>query len=306
MRTRVETVSPAMARRWLDATTEHPQRGLRRVRVDKFRETIETGAWMLTHQGVAIATDGHVIDGQHRLTAIAESGISVEMLVSRDVPDDVFDVVDVGLNRSPADALKVAGYAGNGNVYAAVVRTLIVWREFGGTAGENYERRDRDVTAKDIVDWLDADPVRFELLRVSVSDARRIATEVSRQGSTTGLSIADMIFRLSDGSIVTDEIRQEFVERLTDGAMLPARSPILAMRRWLTNDSGYVFTPRMIRRQVTAANYIKALNDYATGTERDRVMFRWKKEPLPVPIVASATDGRQPWKEPERVSVDAS
>jgi hypothetical protein len=257
---------------------------------------------MLTHQGVAISQDGHIIDGQHRLTAIAESGISVEMLVSRDVPDDVFDVVDVGLVRSPADALRVAGYGGNGNVVAAVVRTLIVWQEYGGTTGENYERRDRDVTAKDIVDWIDTGgPEQYELLKSSTADARRVAAEVSRYGAVTGLAIGDMLFRLSDETVVTDEIRQDFVERLISGTMLPPRSPVLAMRRWLISDTGYIYAPRMIRRQVTAANYVKALNDYATGAERDRAHFRWKKEPLPVPLVASGADSRRR----ERADADA-
>lgn len=43
---------------------------------------IKEGHWDSTHQGIAIASDGTLIDGQHRLLAIVEAGKSVKMNVT--------------------------------------------------------------------------------------------------------------------------------------------------------------------------------------------------------------------------------
>lgn len=38
--------------------------------------------YQLTHQGIAIGVDGTLLDGQHRLLAIAKAGISVPIVIA--------------------------------------------------------------------------------------------------------------------------------------------------------------------------------------------------------------------------------
>src|SRR4051794_35979993 len=98
MKYRVETITPDRARKLIDQTHQlgFTNRSIRQARVEKLAHAIELGQWQLTHQPLAIATDGAVLDGQHRLHAIVMADQEVEMLVVRDADPKTFAVVDTG------------------------------------------------------------------------------------------------------------------------------------------------------------------------------------------------------------------
>ena len=81
---------------------------------------IERGEWVLTHQGIAITSENLLIDGQHRLQAIVNTGITVQMMVSFDCDPESFKVIDSGVKRSVQDQLRVPVAVG------ALAR--LVWR----------------------------------------------------------------------------------------------------------------------------------------------------------------------------------
>jgi hypothetical protein len=59
----------------------------------------------VTHQDIAFDSNGVLVDGQHRLAAIIEADLPVEMTVFTDVEPDNFDVLDTGEKRNAADVL---------------------------------------------------------------------------------------------------------------------------------------------------------------------------------------------------------
>jgi len=63
----------------------------------------ETGAFLLTHQGIAIDTDGNLVDGQHRLNAILKYGGSVKMLIAYNTDSEAFRGMDRGTTRTISD-----------------------------------------------------------------------------------------------------------------------------------------------------------------------------------------------------------
>ncbi len=95
------TVTPHQAEEWLKVNTDNRQ--VRGWWVKSLATMIQRGEWITTHQGVAFAQSGKLIDGQHRLMAIAESGISVDVMVFTNVPDKAFMVLDAGIKRSVPD-----------------------------------------------------------------------------------------------------------------------------------------------------------------------------------------------------------
>lgn len=99
---RVEYVTPLIARRYLMKRPE-VQRKLRPHRVAQYARDMRQGRWGLTHQGIAFSSTGHLVDGQHRLAAIIESGVSVDMLVTRGVAGEAFVGMDRGMLRSAYD-----------------------------------------------------------------------------------------------------------------------------------------------------------------------------------------------------------
>lgn len=106
MRTEVINVTPQMAADWLSLNENN--RPLRRSTVEGLKAAFGRGEYTMTHQGIAFSTTGELLDGQHRLTAISELRDGVfRMLVARDVQEDSFRVMDIGVKRSPSDALRI-------------------------------------------------------------------------------------------------------------------------------------------------------------------------------------------------------
>lgn len=285
MRARVEKVSPSLARKWLERSEGHRQRGIRRRRVEKLAHAINSGQWQITHQGIAMSSDGIVLDGQHRLHAVILADETVQMMVMRDVPAEVFHSIDTGASRTPSDSLKIAGFSDT-NILAAVVRTILVYEQVVGTPAGEWSTLDRQVTTADILDYLD-DEDRKNAAYGALKAGRMLAGAISRFGATTPLASANLILQTFPTDIGPTTVA-EFNARLADGVMLPARSPILSLRRWLVSDTGYVHVPGAIRRPVTVAVYLKAINDYALGLERSLSIFRYGTEPMPHPLPVGA------------------
>ncbi|NBW12652.1 MAG: hypothetical protein EBR82_31975 [Caulobacteraceae bacterium] len=99
-----ELITPEIAKQLLEGNEGN--RVLRCATVEFLRLAILRGEWKLSHQGIAIANDGRLIDGQHRLTAIVEANVAVLMMVARDVPPETFQVVDRGVRRTLADVAR--------------------------------------------------------------------------------------------------------------------------------------------------------------------------------------------------------
>jgi len=285
MRTKVETVTPNMARKWLEASESAAQRGIRERLVAKLTHAILNDQWQVTHQGIAISTDRVVLDGQHRLTAIIRADVPVQMMVTRDADPAMFGVIDTGTARTPADSLRIAGFR-NTNVLAAVVRALICYEQVAGTTGADWKDRDREVTTEDLLAWL-GDDERHEAAVQAITDGHRISQAISRHGATTPLSAALLVSMMWQTDI-TPTTRAEFSARLADGVLLGPRSPILSLRRWLIGENGYMLVQQTQRRIVTMANTITAMNDYALGRERQLTIFRLGHSILPAPIEQGA------------------
>lgn len=142
-------VTPEMAERWLEANTRNRKLNERVVRT--YARDMGSGAWLLTGEGVKFATDGSLLDGQHRLTAIVRAGITVPMFVMRGVSSEAQSVMDTGHKRTAADALTLLGEQ-NTSQLAATVR-LALGVESGFADPGNFEP-----THTEVQDFVSAHP----------------------------------------------------------------------------------------------------------------------------------------------------
>lgn len=101
----IETITPEIAKEYLSHNTAN--RNLRGRILETMVRDMKGGNWKLTHQGIAFDSKGNLVDGQHRLTAIALSGVTVQMMVTRNVDDDAIMNIDTGAGRTVCDALKI-------------------------------------------------------------------------------------------------------------------------------------------------------------------------------------------------------
>jgi hypothetical protein len=75
-------------------------------RVDRWKVILRDGRWQETHQGLAFDTNGQLRDGQHRLTAIANTvDTAVYSLVTFGMDPKAFPAIDVGYKRTAAQNL---------------------------------------------------------------------------------------------------------------------------------------------------------------------------------------------------------
>ena len=100
-------VTPDMAAEWL-AAGNVDNRAIRQTVVRRYADMMRGGEWHATHQGVAFS-DRRLIDGQHRLTAIVQSGIPQWMVIFADQSDVTFGVLDKGVSRNLRDEVPMPG-----------------------------------------------------------------------------------------------------------------------------------------------------------------------------------------------------
>lgn len=105
LRTRVLKIGRKEAEALLKSNTDN--RKLRPGRVKFYAKTMSEGEWKLTHQGIAFTKTGLGVDLQHRLNAVIESGVEIEMMVTEGLSEDAFIAIDQHERRSMSDALKI-------------------------------------------------------------------------------------------------------------------------------------------------------------------------------------------------------
>lgn len=108
VRSSVKDISPNMAEKWLriGGRNRHLSSRLAHFLGDE----IETDKWLLNGQPIIFSSTGHLMDGQHRLQAIVNTGRTVKSLVVWGIEPAAFATMDVGRKRSASQVLSMEGY----------------------------------------------------------------------------------------------------------------------------------------------------------------------------------------------------
>lgn len=103
MYSEVISVTPLIASTLLQ---NHNQgnRNLNKNAVEKYSKVMRSGNWALTPQGLVVDHNtGKLIDGQHRLMAICQTDITVDMYITYVDDPETFKFLDQGRNRDFSD-----------------------------------------------------------------------------------------------------------------------------------------------------------------------------------------------------------
>jgi hypothetical protein len=123
-------ITPDMALNWLEKVNTN-NRPVVDAHVHRLARDMKEGRWILTHEGIAFSPDGVLLDGQHRLWAIVEAEVPIELHVWFNVTRDALMAIDSGKPRSLADILHLGGGLGRVTLKdLAVLRTML-----GGMSG---------------------------------------------------------------------------------------------------------------------------------------------------------------------------
>jgi len=72
-------------------------------RLALYESNLKKGEWEFNGQSISISKKGVLLNGQHRLQAIVNSGFSMEAVVCFGVEDDSYKTIDQGKKRNSAD-----------------------------------------------------------------------------------------------------------------------------------------------------------------------------------------------------------
>ena len=104
---RIEKITPERAAEYLVRNIRN--RPVNKNSVKAIGRALSGNEWFLNGETIIFTSDGYLLDGQHRLLAIVETGISAVTFVITDIPQNAFSTIDLTLKRSKADSLAISG-----------------------------------------------------------------------------------------------------------------------------------------------------------------------------------------------------
>jgi hypothetical protein len=232
-------VTPELAQKLLDSAVpvEAPEGQKQQNRkisprvVITLSEEIRKGRWVFNGAPILLNEQGVMIDGQHRCTAIVETGIGVESLIVRNVSQAAQDVTDVGRKRTFADKLRMQGY----HNHIALANTVrLHWAlEVGFLPPRGYGSvRYRPEGSIPLLDQ------RFKEDVEGYIAATRMGEQARKNASANTAGASVFYYRVSRLPTESEEeaeaLRQDidmFFEKLKFGQDLADGDPILALRR---------------------------------------------------------------------------
>lgn len=91
--------------------------------VSAYAAAMSRGEWALNGETIIVSSSGALNDGQHRLNAVIEAEVSVQMQITFGVDRNTRHTVDQGVARTPGHILSMAGEA-NANRLATALQFL--------------------------------------------------------------------------------------------------------------------------------------------------------------------------------------
>lgn len=211
-------VTPELAREWLRNNTHN--RKLRDRAVADYARDMAAGHWTLNGEAIKFATDGTVLDGQHRLRAVIDADTTVQMLIVVGLDPAAQETMDTGRKRTTGDVMGLRGEA-NAHTLAAVLRRIWAWKSgdyrFGGTYA---------ATNRECADLLAQHPEIRRSTEIAVR-TRNAFPHIPQ----SSLGVAHHLF----STLALDEATW-FFQRIADGAELPLGHPVLALRARVTSE----------------------------------------------------------------------
>lgn len=106
---KVMKVGPAEAAKMLLHNFRN-NRDIKLVRVNTYVKDMLANNWIQTGESIKFDLNGDLIDGQHRLTAIVKSGVTLELVVIEELPVRAMRQLDTEIPRRLADALTIESF----------------------------------------------------------------------------------------------------------------------------------------------------------------------------------------------------
>lgn len=127
-------------------------RPLNKITVEDYKSQIVRGLWRLNGESIKISDKGNLMDGQHRLTAIIESGIPVKSLVVEGVDEKDFATIDTGRTRTISDLFNI-DQVQNASQISAIITAYFRLLRSNNTSASNDSLRKLRLSKGEILEY---------------------------------------------------------------------------------------------------------------------------------------------------------
>lgn len=252
----IESITPEKAKQYLEKNTNN-YRGVNRGRVHSYANDMKKGLWQSNGEAIKFAENGTLLDGQHRLMAIVESGVTLEYPVVYDVKNDV-DLFDIGSARSTTQIATKMGIRDGARSNACIAAAGAI--TVGGFSSQGLSK---GLT----LEYLKDNEMLFEkAYRIAVNGNK---VPIARRASC----IAAVFYMLKHGK--PDGKLYSFFSSVNSG--FPAEgvesSSAIVMRNWLLKQKDGVYRDSLENRRYLYSITIQAFSDFEAGVRR-QVVYR--------------------------------
>lgn len=144
----IEVITPEKAREYL--ATSIGNRLIKKDILTKLKAALTEGTFAVNGETIVFDSNGSLMDGHHRMEAIATSGIPAICLVVRGISRDVWTTMDSGTARSLGDVFRIEGIPNYNSVSTVVAGTnAMSLRKIGINTLGSSNKIDRDGLNRD-------------------------------------------------------------------------------------------------------------------------------------------------------------
>lgn len=249
-------VTPEQATEWLELNVNN--RPIREQYVKQLAGAMARGEWVVNGDAIRFSSDGGtLLDGQHRLWAVFQSGVTIRTFVVWGVDPAAMETIDRGKARTLGDVLKLRGETQQ-SVLATLLNVMVRWRK------NQLRNKAYTATVSEALRLFEDDPEAF---RSAAKLGANVSKRIRPVSIPTGI-LAACVYRFRQ---VGPEDAERFFELLASGAGLAEDDPIFAFRRWLQNQSRQ---QNRTNTYVLHALLVKAWNYWRDGEVKSYLVFR--------------------------------
>ena len=272
MAARIVLLTPEIALNWLKRNSHN--RSFSRDSARLLAAEMDHGYWRENGEAVIFDTNGILIDGQHRLQAVLNSGHEYLVPAITGIQPLVRPTVDTGKKRSGAQNLQMAGEKNA----AALAAALTLWK---GYVAHDLRAMTHPASAspeqRTTIPRIMEDLEHYPELRIATE--RSMALRPAGQGrALISASEATLVWQAITWTGATVKRAEEFLGSVLSGYNLSEGNPIIALRRRLIDQMG----PGLrIDKKERLALILKTWQLWSTGQKRKVIKWEQGSEPFP-------------------------
>lgn len=248
-------ISPDLATEWLKRNKAN--RTIRPARVAQYAKDMASDSWFDTGETIKFDWNGDMVDGQHRLTAVIESGVVLPMRVLFGLDPVAKEYVDTGAARTANDALRMRGEAASAILAGAARLGYLI------ESGQKSVR----ISHATVFEFIEAHPG----LREAAEATYKMVHKISAPPSV----IAYSRHRIVE---VDAEAGAAFIDKLANLNDLAADDPILRLAQRLRQLER---VREKVDKQTMTITILRTWNAWRQGKKMQRVLLAAPDAALP-------------------------